>query len=687
MQKPTQASLPSPFTKILVANRGEIALRILRTAKSLGLRTVAVYSDVDRDSPHVLAADETQPIGAAEPSASYLNIKAIIGAALRSGAQAVHPGYGFLSENPEFAQACAKAGLQFIGPSAQAISTMGNKAQAKRSMRAAGVPCIEGFETTHASEQSVDFLLSKAIALGFPVMIKACAGGGGRGMRVVDTKAQFEAALLSAKSEAGHAFKDSSVLLEKLIKNARHIEIQIVVDRYGNAIQLGERDCSIQRRHQKIIEEAPSPALNPRLRAAMGNIAVKAATAIGYEGVGTFEFLLDESGNFYFMEMNTRLQVEHPVTEAITGIDLVALQISIAQGLALEITQTDIAITGHAIELRLCAEDASGLQSDFTPQSGTVNYWHCPPDVRVDHALRSGIEVSPFYDSMMAKIIGYGKTREQAIIQITNALKELSALGIATNQAFLAACLTHTDFALGRATTGFVNEHHAELIQLANTTKLQNVHLIAAATLTQILPMQEKASAANALAHTFAIHLLLQANTIKGTNDAAPVVVQKLKRESGNFVSNGSESTLAFNVNIGNDPSGKIHRVELLSIVAHRAELLIDGEVFSIFYDCRGSQFWIQIGSITHQFTNRSYEAAISATQTTESDCKALTAGRVTAIFVHPGDVVVKGQALITLEAMKMERIHTAPRSGVISKIGPALYEQVKLGATLVSLV
>jgi geranyl-CoA carboxylase alpha subunit len=677
MKKSAIPILPTPFAKILIANRGEIALRIQRTAKALGLRTVAVYSDVDRQSPHVLAADEAQPIGAAEPAASYLNIPAIIAAAQRSGAQAVHPGYGFLSENPDFAGACAEAGLQFIGPSAQAIASMGDKAQAKRLMRAAGVPCIEGYETTQASEQSVDFLKTKAIALGFPVMIKACAGGGGRGMRIVETEAQFDAALISAKSEAGHSFGDSSVLLEKLVCNARHIEIQIVADRFGNAIHLGERDCSIQRRHQKIIEEAPSPAVSPSLRAAMGNIAVKAAIAIGYEGVGTFEFLLDEKGQFYFMEMNTRLQVEHPVTEVITGLDLVALQISIAQGQALELTQDDIAVTGHAIELRLCAEDASGQQSDFTPQSGLLHYWHCPTNVRVDHALRSGLEVSPHYDSMLAKIIGYGKTRNQAIAHLRNALEELSVFGVATNQAFLAACLTNSEFESGQANTSFIQQHHAELIKVANATNYANAHLIAAATITQALHLQKEIRTGNTLAHTFAVHLLFQTNTVKGDSGTKHVIVQKLKH---------SDAAL-FTVRVGQEPESQVHKVELLTITAHLAKLMIDGRLFAIRFDWHGSQGWIQIGAITQQFTDRSYQPAIGTAQATESECKALTGGRVTAIFVQPGDVVYEGQALITLEAMKMERIHIAPRAGIVSKIGAELNEQVKLGATLISLV
>ena len=382
----------TPFFKILIANRGEIALRIMRTARRLGYGVVAVYSDADRDARHVREADYAVRIGEALPAQSYLRIEAIIAAAKASGADAVHPGYGFLAENGDFAQACRDAGLVFIGPSPEAIRLMGNKAGAKDIMRAAGVPCVPGYQGT---EQSDAVMLAEAKKIGFPVMIKAVAGGGGRGMRQVADAAAFPDALRSARSEAQGAFGDPTVILERAISDPRHIEIQVFGDRYRNAVHLGERDCSVQRRHQKLIEEAPSPAVSPKLRARMGEVAVSAVKSIGYEGAGTLEFLLDPSGEFYFMEMNTRLQVEHPVTEAITGLDLVELQLRVARGEPLGLVQEDIKFSGHAIEVRLCSEDAG---HDFMPQSGRMALWQMPEDIRVEHALQSGSEIPPFYD-------------------------------------------------------------------------------------------------------------------------------------------------------------------------------------------------------------------------------------------------------------------------------------------------
>ncbi len=381
----------------------------------------------------------------------YLNIGNIIAAARATGADAVHPGYGFLAENAAFAAACRDAGLVFIGPSPEAITAMGNKAGAKRLMLDAGVPCIPGY---HGDDQSAAALKMAAEKIGFPVMIKAAAGGGGRGMRLVEAAGQFAGALAGARSEAQSAFGDAEIILEKAIDDPRHIEIQIFGDRHGNVIHLGERDCSIQRRHQKIIEEAPSPAVSPLLREKMGAAAVAAAKAIDYVGAGTVEFLLDRAGQFYFMEMNTRLQVEHPVTEAITGIDLVELQLRVAHGEKLPFTQGDISFNGHAIEVRLCAEDVT---RDFMPQSGTMELWRAPEKtLRVEHALESGTEISPYYDSMIAKLVGFGRTRDEARRKLISGLEEMVALGPRTNQRFLIDCLAHDAFASGKATTAFV---------------------------------------------------------------------------------------------------------------------------------------------------------------------------------------------------------------------------------------
>ena len=378
----------TPFHKILIANRGEIALRVMRTARRLGFGVVAVYSDADRDALHVREADEAVRIGEALPAQSYLRVDAIIAAAKASGADAVHPGYGFLAENEDFAQACRDAGLVFIGPSPEAIKAMGNKAGAKTIMQAANVPCVPGYQ---GADQSDAAMLAEAVKTGFPVMIKAVAGGGGRGMRLVADAAAFPDSLRSARSEAQSAFGDAAVILERAIVDPRHIEIQVFGDRYGNAIHLGERDCSVQRRHQKLVEEAPSPAVSSELRARMGAIAVAAIKSIGYEGAGTLEFLLDAGGEFYFMEMNTRLQVEHPVTEAITGLDLIELQLRVAAGEPLGLRQDDIKFSGHAIEVRLCSEDAA---HDFMPQSGRMALWQMPEGIRIEHALQSGSEIS-----------------------------------------------------------------------------------------------------------------------------------------------------------------------------------------------------------------------------------------------------------------------------------------------------
>ncbi|HSW23413.1 MAG TPA: acetyl-CoA carboxylase biotin carboxylase subunit, partial [Burkholderiaceae bacterium] len=455
----TAATTATPFTKILIANRGEIALRVMRSARDAGYRTVAVYSSADAGSLHVREADQAVYIGEPAPAKSYLNIAAIIDAARRTGADAVHPGYGFLAENADFARACRDARLVFIGPSPEAIDAMGHKAAAKRLMAAAGVPCVPGYD---GDDQSPERLGAEAGRVGYPVMIKAVAGGGGRGMRLVASAAEFAQALASARSEALHAFGDAAVIVERAIVEPRHIEIQVFADRHGHAIHLGERDCSVQRRHQKLIEEAPSPAVSAELRERMGAAAVAAARAIRYEGAGTLEFLLDRDGQFYFMEMNTRLQVEHPVTEAITGLDLVALQLQVAAGEPLSLQQHQVRREGHAIEVRLCAEDA---EQAFMPQSGTLGLWQPPPRLRVEHALHSGAEIPPHYDSMIAKIVSHGATRDEARRKLIAGLADTVALGVKTNQALLARCLAHPVFAAGGATTAFIGQHADTLLR------------------------------------------------------------------------------------------------------------------------------------------------------------------------------------------------------------------------------
>ena len=426
------------FRSLLVANRGEIALRVMRTARNMGLRTIAVYSDADRGAPHVRAADAAVHIGGSLPKDSYLNIEALLEAATQSGAEAVHPGYGFLSESESFSIAIQKARLIWVGPPPAAIRAMGDKANAKGIAAKAGVPVLPTYDKDPE----------------FPVLIKAVAGGGGRGIRLVLSKEEFPEALRTAQSEAEHAFGDSRVLLEKALLNPRHVEVQVFADARGNCIHLGERDCSVQRRHQKLIEESPSSAVGPELRAHMGEAAIKVARAVGYAGAGTVEFLLDAGGRFWFMEMNTRLQVEHPVTEALTGFDLVEWQLRVAAGEALPVKQADVRFSGHAIEARLCAEDPA---RDFLPQAGTLALWEPSPEVRVEHALESGIAITPYYDSMIAKLIAHAPTRDAARAKLAAALDATVALGLPTNKAFLAAVLRDQDFAAGKATTGFLS--------------------------------------------------------------------------------------------------------------------------------------------------------------------------------------------------------------------------------------
>lgn len=448
----------SSIRKILIANRGEIAVRVMQTARRLGISTVAVYSDADVEAPHVALADEAILIGPGPVGESYLVIDNILDAARQTNADAIHPGYGFLSENADFADAVQKAGLIFIGPDAEAISLMGNKAAAKRRMIEAGVPCVPGYED---ADQSDERLIQAAKEIKFPIMVKAAAGGGGRGMRLVQDMDEFKSALVTARSEAANAFGSDELILEKAIIYPRHVEIQVFADRYGHVVHLGERDCSVQRRHQKVIEESPCPVMTPELRADMGVAAVEAARNINYVGAGTVEFLLDQSGAYYFLEMNTRLQVEHPVTEMVTGLDLVELQIKVAQGDTLDLQQDDVSLDGHAIEVRLYAEDPN---NDFMPATGKIAAWRpaVMENVRFDDGVVEGQNISPFYDPMVAKVIAYGDDRETARKRLVEALRQTVLLGPATNRDFLVTCLEKETFIKGEATTAFIGEIFGE---------------------------------------------------------------------------------------------------------------------------------------------------------------------------------------------------------------------------------
>jgi geranyl-CoA carboxylase alpha subunit len=645
------------FRKILIANRGEISLRILRTARRLGFAVVAVYSDADRDALHVREADEAVRIGEALPAQSYLDIEAIIAAARASGADAVHPGYGFLAENEDFAAACRDAGLVFIGPSPEAIKAMGNKAGAKYIMQKAGVPCVPGYQ---GADQSDAVMSAEAGKIGFPVMIKAVAGGGGRGMRLVADALAFSDALRSARSEAQGAFGDPTVILERAIVDPRHIEIQVFGDFCGNAIHLGERDCSVQRRHQKLIEEAPSPAVTPELRARMGAIAVNAIKSIGYEGAGTLEFLLDSSGEFYFMEMNTRLQVEHPVTEAITGLDLVALQLRVAGGEPLGIKQEDIKFSGHAIEVRLCSEDAA---QDFMPQSGKMALWRMPDTLRVEHALQSGAEIPPFYDSMIAKLISHGATRDEARRKLVHGLEQTVAFGITTNQAFLAACLTHPVFASGEATTSFIGSHRDELLA----------------------PRQDAAAEA-ALAALLLYVTDINAPPWRRGRTLAATFPVPVRVELDHGIHEVELSRLRDGSYLASRDGGE-HRFEIDALGCDTIRFRSQGLAESASYFRDGDRLYLLHRGVTLAIRDLTL-AAPAAAAATGSDGKVRAAmnGRVVAMLVKPGDKVTAGQPVMTLEAMKMEHVHAAPISGVIAAIDVVEGEQVTTGKIVVEI-
>src|SRR6185436_6222811 len=627
----------TPFFKILVANRGEIALRIMRTARRLGYGVVAVYSDADRGALHVREADLALRIGEALPAQSYLRIDAIITAAKASGASAVHPGYGFLAENEDFAKACRDAGLVFIGPSPEAIRAMGNKAGAKNIMQKAGVPCVPGYQ---GADQSDAVMLAEARKIGFPVMIKAVAGGGGRGMRLVPDAASFPDALRSARSEAQGAFGDASVILERAIVDPRHIEIQVFGDRYGNAIHLGERDCSVQRRHQKLIEEAPSPKVTPELRARMGAVAVAAVKSIGYEGAGTLEFLLDQRGEFYFMEMNTRLQVEHPVTEAITGLDLVELQLRIAAGEPLGLTQEDVKFSGHAIEVRLCSEDAG---HDFMPQSGS--------------------EIPPFYDSMIAKIISHGTDRAEARGRLICGLEQTAAFGVTTNQGFLISCLRHPSFARGEATTAFIGSHRDELLATRANDKAEAA--LAALLLYVTNPHAPPWRGGRSLAATFPLTTRIDLG--HGVHE-----IDIVRERDGGYVANVNGGGQRFEI----DELGRDTIRFRTDGMMESATFLRDSDRLYLLH--RGTTIAVR------DLTLAPPETAGAAGG--DGKVRAAMNGRVVAVLVKPGEQVALGQPVMTLEAMKMEHVHTASVAGTVSAIDVAEGEQVTTGRIVVEI-
>ena len=647
------------FSSILIANRGEIACRVIRTAHALGYRTIAVYSDADAAAPHVKLADEAVHIGPSPVGESYLLGDAILKAARESGAEAIHPGYGFLSENADFARACEKAGLVFIGPTAEQIVLMGNKAEAKRRMIAAGVPCVPGYE---GEDQSEGVFVAEAEKIGYPVMVKAAAGGGGRGMRLVAQAADLANALGSARSEAENAFGSGELILEKAIVRPRHVEVQVFADMDGNTIHLGERDCSVQRRHQKVIEEAPCPIMTEALRKEMGTAAVDAAKDISYRGAGTVEFLLDEAGHFYFLEMNTRLQVEHPVTECITGLDLVALQIKVAQGEPLGLSQGDVKLSGHAIEVRLYAEDPG---QDFLPATGPVDLW-APASgvgVRIDDGIATGGEVSPFYDPMLAKIIAYGETREIAQRRLSEALKDTVLFGPKTNKAFLIDCLSRKRFTDGLATTAFIEEEFGET-GLGNTAPSFSDAAIAAVLEIEVACDQTMAASlrvAAPLRNWTNASLLASRKQYTFGETLFDLFITPVDRSR--YVVSGGEETLDV-ILLSNDDG--IANVEIEN-----------GQHLVRYQQASEGGFHLAIDGRTWTFDNLIGLAGDGEEVTGGGRVVAPMHGQLLEVLVKPGDQVTRGQKLAVLEAMKMQHEILAEANGVVEAVYVEAGQQV----------
>ncbi len=632
--------------KILIANRGEIAVRIIKTARSLGYRTVAVYSEADAGALHVSVADEAVCIGPAAAGESYLVIDNILAAAAKVAADAVHPGYGFLSENAGFARVCASAGLTFIGPSADAIELMGSKRLSKIAMLEAGVPCVPGYQ---GADQTDDVFAIEAEKIGYPLMIKASAGGGGRGMRLVETAGELVEHLSAARSEAKNAFGSDELILEKAIVGPRHIEFQIFGDSHGNIIHLFERDCSIQRRHQKVVEEAPSPFMTEELRERMGAAAVNAAKACDYHGAGTVEFLVDHERNFYFLEMNTRLQVEHPVTECVTGVDLVAWQFLVAEGETLPLSQEEVQLEGHAVEVRLYAEDP---ESGFMPQTGTAHGWHIPDreGVRIDHGLQTGQTISSHYDPMLAKFIGFGPSREIARRRLISALKDSALLGVSHNRQFLQNVISHPVFAAGDATTSFLQAHFSAE--------------------PPCVPIRDIGRAA--------MILLLEGNAVEGETlwgSSAGHGVTFLFDVSGNrHLVQVTQNGCDFSVDVG----GERVALHFVSRSPERCTV-IEGSIRSSFHYAIENETIFLDGENGHvAISNVTHEPAAAAGGGGDGRIRAPMDGAVIDVRVVEGDMVAAGDALVVMEAMKMEHSLKAASNGTVKSVSVTIGDQVK---------
>ncbi len=662
------------FDKILIANRGEIACRVAATARRLGVGTVAVYSDADARAAHVQACDEAVHIGAAPPRESYLQWQRIIEAARATGAQAVHPGYGFLSENEDFAQACADAGLVFIGPRPHSIRAMGLKAESKQLMARAGVPLVPGY---HEADQDPALLQREADRIGYPALIKASAGGGGKGMRVVERSEDFAAALASCQREARNSFGSDAVLIEKYVQRPRHIEIQVFGDTHGQVVYLHERDCSVQRRHQKVLEEAPAPGLSPALRQRMGEAAVAAARAVDYVGAGTVEFIVEqdaydqpESMRFYFMEMNTRLQVEHPVTEAITGLDLVEWQLRVACGEPLPLSQAQIPLIGHAIEARICAENP---ERNFLPATGTLSVYRKPAHaaferapVRVDDGVRQGDTISPYYDSMIAKLIVHGDTREQALARLDAALAQTHIVGPSTNVAFLRQVVRSDSFAHARLDTALIQREAAQLFGQDPVG--------AGAAVAAVLAHLLQAEQASAGADPFSARDGWQSHGTTRRRFELEMGEQTLHAElvygrSGLQLQVGDGPALPLSWLVQGDALVVTHAERLVSRVDWQDET---AHVFTP----RGAARLRLIDRLAHAGDAASEGGRLTAPMP----------GKVVSFFVKAGDPVRSGQALAVMEAMKMEHTIAAPADGVVAELLYAPGDQVGEGAELLRL-
>jgi len=651
MSDPTKSAPDVPgFDSILVANRGEIACRVLRTARDLGFRTVAVYSEADRDAPHTAMADEAVLIGPGPVGQSYLDIGRILDAAARSGAGAIHPGYGFLSENAAFARACRDAGYCFIGPPAEAIELMGNKAAAKRRMIEAGVPCVPGYQ---GSQQDDATLSAAADDIGLPVMVKAAAGGGGRGMRLVRDRSGLVEALRLARAEALSAFGSDELILEKALARPRHVEFQVFADHHGNVCHLGERDCSVQRRHQKVVEEAPCPVMNDDLRRRMGVAAVEAARSIGYVGAGTVEFLLDEDGVFYFLEMNTRLQVEHPVTELVTGLDLVELQIAVAQGQPLPPELAEIPLSGHAIEARLYAEDPA---REFMPGTGKIVLWHAPAGagIRVDAGIATGFGIAPYYDAMVAKIIARGANREIARKRLLGALRETALFGVASNRDYLISILQDPVFAAGQATTAFLAEQAESLHRAPPLTDFSRAAAAA------VLACRAAAARSAALAVRVSRPLF--------NWSSSGVLTSHYLMASG-----ASEQRLTLAAFGGryqvSDGAAQVG-IEVLQDNGVCAELTLDGAGHRVIYQAVSDAVtWIALDDRIECYVNRLNDRSGGAETGGDGRVTAPMHGLLREIRVAEGETVARGQCLLVLEAMKMQHEVLAGVDGIIEAV------------------